>query len=116
MTFCRSPFVFIHIVGSTFIFNIFMDGVIPGVGCLGWKTVKRATALRQNFIDLLAYIYEPYSSSGSAESLPLRLCGVFRDSSHGHHPGALTRNGCLSNKEPQSLNCTNSALFASGNP
>ena len=44
----------------------------------GWKTVKRAAALRQNFIALLAYIHEPYSSSGSAESLPLRLCGFFR--------------------------------------
>jgi hypothetical protein len=28
----------------------------------GWKTLKRAAALRQNFIALLAYIYEPYSS------------------------------------------------------
>ena len=28
----------------------------------GWKTVKRAAAYRQNFIALLAYIYEPYSS------------------------------------------------------
>src|ERR1039458_9649626 len=28
----------------------------------GSETVKRAAALRQNFIALLAYIYEPYSS------------------------------------------------------
>ena len=28
----------------------------------GWKTVKRAAALRQNFIALLAYINELYSS------------------------------------------------------
>jgi hypothetical protein len=28
----------------------------------GWKTVKRAAALRQSFIALLAYSREPYSS------------------------------------------------------
>ena len=62
MTFCRSRFVFIHIVGSTFIFNIFFGGATPRVGCFRWKTVKRAAALRENFIVLLAYIHEPYSS------------------------------------------------------
>ena len=31
--FCHTSLFFNNIVGSTFIFNIFMGGVIPGVGC-----------------------------------------------------------------------------------
>jgi hypothetical protein len=41
----------------------------------GWKTVKRAAALRQNFIALLAYIDEPYSSRS-------KLFGLFWTTVH----------------------------------